>query len=435
MENSKIAQAIDKRLSQLGISEEMEKNILAHKHQQQSQHVRPKTLILAVCLCVMIAVPALAITVPAFRGFLRNVRNDIVQLLKPVELACESNGIRMEVIAAANDDESVIAFITMKDMTGGEIKGDVDLYDYGISGLNMSTHYAIANDEPQTALLCIMANGGSGMNGKKVTLQVTSFLSGRKVFDAFDTGLDLSKTGPGQSASLMGMNEVNGGSGAEIEAYMNGQDSKVLVIGQQDITLPNVDFVVISGIGIIDGKLHVQAKWPEKMKKNEHIDDYGFFYLENDKGGRLNSSIVYFRQGGIEYTEEIFDIADLTGYRLYADAMTTNERFVKGNWQVTFPISAVKEPKNIDTDIDFGSVHIDTVSISPLGVTLSGTGEVWPEDMKIDIKLKDGSLIEHVSMVEQRQDGMITRKYIPIGELMEPDEVAAVIINGVEVTL
>lgn len=432
MTNKEIRRAIDARLSLLTVSKEMEGRILSRNRKRNPRKLRPALVAMAACLCVLLAIPALAAAIPGFRKFLGAIRSDVVQLLQPVELASESSGIRMEVLAAMNDDESVVAYITMRDISGGQMNGKVDLYDYHISGLNIFTHSSIAQADPQTALLRIVGHGGSGMDGRKVTLQVDSFLSGTRVLDAFDTEVDLSQLSSLQGTSLMGLDEVNGGGGEELEAYLAGQDSLVLAPGQQRIPLPGADFAVISGIGILDGKLHMQVMWPEKLKRNEHIDDHGWFYLENDAGKRIPSSCaIYFRHKGIAYTENIFATDNPAGYRLYADLLTTNERFVRGDWQVTFPVNAVKAPQTIRTDLELGGVHITSMSLSPLGVTLTGTGEAWPEEMKVAVLLKGGGEVALESVVDQNNDGAVLRKYLPGEKPLETEDVEAVLINGV----
>jgi hypothetical protein len=101
---------------------------------------------------------------------------ELAQLLQPVALVSESNGIKMEVVAAMNDDDTAVAYLTMQDLSGDRIKGSIDLYHYSISEGSMFTHEMIAYDEKtKTATIRLLANGGSKLNGEKITLRIDSF--------------------------------------------------------------------------------------------------------------------------------------------------------------------------------------------------------------------------------------------------------------------
>ena len=431
MESKRFRQAIDARLMQLEVSKEMEMRLLSPKRSAQGKRVRLGRAVLAVCLCVLAAVPALAATSPGFRDLLRMLGTQTTQMLRPVELVSKSNGIRMEVIAAMNDDESLVAYISMHDTKGGKLNGDVDLYNYSITGMHTFGYDAVAYDDEQAAILRIMGGGGERMNGRKVTLRVDSFLSGRRVLDTFDAGVDLAKLQAAQSTLLSDMDSVNSYGGKWHEDPDNREDIHVLRQDQQNLPLPGVDFAAISGIGMVDGRLHVQVKWPQKRMKNEHIDDHGGFYLENANGECIYPDGVSFVQGGIAYSEDIFDISEPSGYRLYGYGFTTNDRYIQGEWQVTFQADAVKEPKRIDAHMDLGSARITSASLSPMGVALWGTGKAWPQDMKLAVTLKNGSLLPLDAMYDHSDEGALLRKYIPTGGLLDPEEVASIAINGI----
>lgn len=78
----------------------------------------PAAVLLAACLAVLLSVGTLAAVVPGFRDLLDVVGQDVARLLTPVERACESNGIRLELVAAINDGQDACVYITLQDLTG-----------------------------------------------------------------------------------------------------------------------------------------------------------------------------------------------------------------------------------------------------------------------------------------------------------------------------
>ena len=70
----------------------------------------------AACLCLVfcLAVPAMAVSIPAAYELLYAVSPATAQFFKPVELSCEDNGIRMEVTAAYIHDDTAQIYITAR---------------------------------------------------------------------------------------------------------------------------------------------------------------------------------------------------------------------------------------------------------------------------------------------------------------------------------
>lgn len=91
---------------------------------------RYAALAAAAVLCVLLTVPALAFAgvAPAYE-VLYAISPAIAQTLKPVQLSCEDNGIRMEVISAAVQGNRADIYISIQDLTGDRIDETVDLFD------------------------------------------------------------------------------------------------------------------------------------------------------------------------------------------------------------------------------------------------------------------------------------------------------------------
>lgn len=109
-----------------------------------------------------------------------------------------------------------------------------------------------------------------------------------------------------------------------------------------DFPIAGVNF---TGIGYIDGKLHIQYAVENPLDNDNH----GSFFLQNQAGETIEEAgSVSFREGTgesrIDYRDAVFQLPqeELQNYRLYGDFMVA-EGFHEGNWQVTFPIKNMEE--------------------------------------------------------------------------------------------
>lgn len=105
----------------------------------------------------------------------------IALLLQPIGVISEDNGIKMEVVAAMNDDEMVVVYSTMQDLIDDRIDETLDIYDHFFSGARKFNIQVVDYDEStKTATLRMQANGGKKLSGKKVRFRIDSFLSDKK---------------------------------------------------------------------------------------------------------------------------------------------------------------------------------------------------------------------------------------------------------------
>ena len=115
-----------------------------------------------------------------------------------------------------------------------------------------------------------------------------------------------------------------------------------------DFPIAGVDF---TGIGYIDGKLHIQYA----VDNSSDNDNHGFFFLQNAAGEIVEEteSVSFYEkienntgtgESRIDYRDAVFLIPEeeLQDYRLYGD-FVVSEGFHEGNWQVTFPIKNMEE--------------------------------------------------------------------------------------------
>ncbi|WP_026895829.1 DUF4179 domain-containing protein [Clostridiisalibacter paucivorans] len=395
-----------------------------HKKLKQNDFVSKKKIIriaMVTCICLMLSVGVLAATIPSFNNIISIVSPEIADILQPIGKSSEDNGIKMEVVAAYNDDEMAVIYITMQDLIGDRIGESIDLYNYSLSkGGGFNAQVINYDKASKTATLRIQVNGGEKLNGKKLHLSVSSFLSDYQVFDEVETGIVLSDIKKTCSKTIpLNTEHVAGGSGNLFTIWKEQGIIQVLKGDQKNIKLPNIDFMHISNIGYIDDKLHIQTKWTGKGK-----DDHGYFYFADTEDNRLdiNPSTIPFgidESGNTkdrgEYLEYVFDLKGIDIKEvLLKGYFVSSGGYTEGDWRVKFKLQSVKPQKEARCKLDFGTWQVERIYISQLGVTLLGTGEYDDTQIpKVYVNMSDGTTEEIDFVTSFNREEKIFLKYIP----------------------
>lgn len=456
--NKRMKTKIDAGLSEIHISEQLEHRIMALSKTRQKQPMRRAMVVLIACGILLIALPVLAATVPSFQALLVQIGDEIAIYLQPIELEAESDGIRMEVIAAMNDDYNAVVYIALSDIAGERLGGAIDLYDYGLSITNMSIASLAEYDEStQTAILRILAYGGQKLNGQKINFFLRSFLAGRSEHDNVDIDIPLDALTEAKDTVWLSKNDNIGGGGNYDELEKNG-GVKLLPINEQKISIPGIDFAYISNIGIVDGRLHVQTCWPLKGHFPANLDDHGEVRLVDSTGKTLQKDEQYFSvsfctdaqgniyntdfnaqglliKNGTYYQEQIFEIsAELTQSKLHG-YFTSNREYITGDWNVTFRIEAAKAFKQADCDIDIGSATIQTITVSPLGWTVLGEKQPFSDTQaELLVKMADGTE-ERIEILCASNDESSFTFHAFSEELVDVTQIKEVFVNGQKILL
>jgi hypothetical protein len=423
---------IDTRLAGLQLNDDLASRVVSSGQPRGTK--KPLVVAAALGLCLILAVPVMAATLPGFNRLLSLLSPEMAQILQPVALVSESTGIKMEVLAAMNDDDTAVAYLTMQDLTGDRIKGSIDLYNYSISAGHMFTHEMIAYDEPsKTATIRLLANGGSQLNGQKITLRIDSFLSDKQVFKEVATGVDPANISQAPLTIPLDMNDIRGG-GGELFQQLRAQGTvQVLPPEVLNAPLPGIDFAHLSNVGIVEGRLHVQIKWT-----GNGVDDHGYVYLEDGAGRSIYPSNFSFGRDasgnagyGREYEEFILDVDpdQLAQYKLKG-YFVANRGYVEGKWQTTFKIEAIKASRQVDCRIETGHMTITRVAVSPLGLTLRGSGPAQEsEALDVSVAMLDGRVLEFDHTTSFNDGQTIIKKYMPALPL-DVEKVSQASING-----
>ena len=120
----------------------------------------------------------------------------------------------------------------------------------------------------------------------------------------------------------------------------------------------------------------------------------------------MDSANIYFgvdksgnAKWGRDYVEYIFDITNINLDKLkLMGNFVSHGNYVTGNWKTTFKIQSVGEELQTDCNIKSDTLNINNVKVSPLGVTLAGSGEINESiTIPISVNMTDGSIQEFES--------------------------------------
>ncbi len=292
------------------------------------------------CLCFFIAVPALAAAGNDLAyEVLYSISPSIAQKLKPVHVSCEDNGIEMTVIAATVDGEKATVLVTMHDTTGKRLDETTDLFDsysihtpYDQSGGCSLVSY---DDDTKTAafMLTIEQMHHILIPGDKITFSVSQLLS-KKEYSHFMLSQINTENVPSGTKFLT--EPVVRGRGD-----INDRDNLLLMKPDEANAVFLTNGVTLTGYGILDEKLHIQLRYDDI----HNTDNHGYVYLKTQDGKKLDceSSFAFWDNGHINrYEEYIFPISaeELAHHEIWGEFWTCNSGLIKGNWQVTFPMTA-----------------------------------------------------------------------------------------------
>ncbi len=302
---------------------------------------------IAACLCLVfsLAVPVMAASMPAFYNMLYAVSPATAQFFKPVQLSCEDNGIRMEVSAAYIHENTAEIYISVQDLEGTKFDETIDLFDsYQINTpFDCSSHCILSGYDPDTHtaefLITIEQWDDQDVTGGKLTFSLREILSNKETYEGIIKEVNLSDILLDSTSQRVDPRGIGGSEFIEKYEDSPGQDLPTVLKPSGNICSP-VDGVSLTGIGYIDGYLHIQVYYKDILK----TDNHGTIALINKETGETISadgSIAFFdTTGENSYEDYIFTeiSAEILGeYDLYGEFITSSGP-IEGNWSVTFPL-------------------------------------------------------------------------------------------------
>jgi hypothetical protein len=351
----------------------------------------------------------------------------------------------MQTLGAVRDGSTTEVYLALTDLTGDRVNASLDVYDYHVSGGRAHNAQIVQYDAAEkTAIVRFLVQGKRLSN--RMSVQISSFLSGAHKEEDYDSGLNLSellsKKQQNEVDTLDPLKDWISGWGGPSALELSEQEFiHVLRQEQTHIKLPGIDWMYISNIGFVDGKLHIQINPDNEMGSYNH----GYFFFTDDRGNKQDiamNSVSYgsYTKGGTnyggDYEEYIFDISDISQLEhLHLKGNFTGyDQLVTGKWETTFDLKPDSLNKTGEMTLVMNEDIRMKVEVSSLGVTLLGKGmdQIQPEDLRMELYLNDGTSILAKSDFLNIDDNLmkwISPHTIPV------NEVNYLMLNGQKVIL
>ena len=455
--------AIDRELGSIHLDASQKSAILAQCRPSLTvapRH-RPMRRVLAVAAsfaAVMVLSVGTLAAAPELRESLKGLSEDTIAILQPVNQVSEDQGIRMEVLGAVNDGGVAVAFLSLQDTTGqGRVSDTVRLMDCQISDdLGIAIANVVSYDETtETAILRLEGMGGDADAGEKITVSARSLLSGEQQVSDESTGYTVSELiasgpaaeyAPPEEGLIMGsMAGVDDPENAEItlEEIDQLKDSgkvPVLEPWAEGLKIDGVDWATVAAAAKIGNQLHIQYNTDSVLGGVNSLS----FRLKDSSGQILDLRMLELNIGPrtelsreLYYTEtneyvlflpEGQDVSDMEV--VYSG--TTYDSLTQGNWSTTFRLEQVKERLQSRQELDLGGWTVESVTVSPVAVTVRGSGDLWDlggEMPEVRVWLQDGTQVE-ASSAGTSIDGEDVTLNSMFNEILDLSQVKTVTLNG-----
>ena len=288
-------------------------------------------------LCLALAVPAAAYTNAGY-AILYALSPAAAQALKPVDESCEKNGVRMTVDSAVIENNTAYIRIAMTDTAGDLFDGPIDLYDsYQINrgfdavGTCRQEDYD-ADAHTAVFLIQLGAMDGSDIAPGKVTFLVQELYAHSQWWEQAIAGVDLSAAAT--NPETIPFTDPHAAHGYEIAGPDNTLAYDCLVPGTPVEICPGA---AITGLGWVDGKLHVQVR--EQI--GQDLNTTGVVNLLDKNGEPLyrGYECFYDMENHIRYDEYAFSVTpENAADHTLVGHFNILDGYLEGPWEVTFPL-------------------------------------------------------------------------------------------------
>lgn len=357
--------------------------------------------------CIVVAVVACLSTtavfaaVPSLADRLSMLSHQTLRYLKPVEQSCTDNGLEVEVMAAMNDGDTAVTFVKLHDLTGTrQLSCEGDRIDCEVLGLGDGCYSYVENVFQQSGgdlVLRVLSqtDGTSTIGNEEVAFSMEYLLTGFDWQENVDTGYtvaDIQQINPNPSFAdtepICSSDFYENGDGIMLSDRMEEEGFAVLSENSGAFDSP-VPWAELLNAGVRNGMLYLLLKPDLAYWYNElelyFADADGERILEDWACIRLGEQGYMgnmMRQTYSEYVEYVLVLPEgYTPEQLYLHYNAgTYETCVTGNWHIPYVLQEETDAIVIPCDKKMNGWTLLEAKVSPVGVTLTGVGEIQEMD-------------------------------------------------------
>lgn len=294
----------------------LNKAVLEKAAPRRCVSLRPAVALVVVLALILSAPRALAN--PDIYQLMHGVLPEVAARFAPVQVSCENNGIRMEVISASVQGDNVGFYLSFEDLEGQRL-GEYTSLDAYIEGVQtVSSSRSWGYDEEIGKYTCLLQTVNNEGLGDQITIYVESLI--RTLLSETET-IQVPWT-------LMR------------EDLTHHKDGRFDILDAQGEPYKLTDAAEITAMSYIGSELHVQL---HAWKLPGYSVPMYSLHLTGPGGKRVDwtTALLYDDGDSFHRMEYVFQIApeELENYTLWADI--TPQSQVDGPWRVTFDADQV----------------------------------------------------------------------------------------------
>ena len=349
MDNSIITELNEQRVDELlaytpDYSEHNAENIRKLFMQKTTRkHKAGRRLLLAAAIvAVAVALSGIALAATGFDlGKIYNSFFNNPSTVNKIEVgqSITNNGIEVTLLSAFTDGGRAHALLELKDLQGNRLSDSIKLLSSS-RGYDVYTGAAMYNEAENKATLALTMYIHDPVSlGDILNLNIDTILSGIDYIDSEPLDFDIAVLAVDRNTiSIDEWNDFASG-GVKMPGTMGqtGDDDlsniQLLRIGGMEASIPGIDWAVITNIGLVDGRVHIQYKRTEAYNSDYNI---GYFSLLDNSGTAISD---FFSIRMAEYSEMAFNIGglDLADLKLAVSGNRV-DNVVLGPWNMSFVV-------------------------------------------------------------------------------------------------
>lgn len=444
--DTSIRKAVEDGLSGVALSPGQKAAILARCRPEplrvHRRSIARRALSVAAVFAVALVLSAgVLATSPGLAQQLAVLGRQTLSFLQPVNQVSEADGIRMEVLASMRSEDTAVVYLTLRDTTGqGRIQENTQLWNYHLEGASFA-HAEQVDYAPETGSAMFRLTG-EDVTSDKVTVRVEAFSSGIEYYPPTPTGwtvAELAELQPTPALSYPtldhGWGMLNGPGDQKLEQQVESSSLPVL---KQQFSYPveGLDWLTVQAVGVVDNALHIQLRQDEDLGRFCSVN-LSLANADGEESGQavldvaLDEPEAGFSSGTREYVLPLPQDADPADWELYASGVNCTVASNAG-WQVTFELEPAHADRTGSCDLDTGSWQLQQVSLSSLGITIEGNGELYADSLDLTpvVILQDGTQPEFISSSVSTDDqGNIVYRML-FRTPVDTSQVATVTLSG-----
>ena len=317
--------------------------------------------VLAIVLILVLMATALAATSETVNGWLYERWPELAEILMPVNMTCEDQGFRLKVLSAVVQDNEVLVTYSVQDLEGGRFgPGAFTFIDFDIENNNSYGEgmYGESDSLTETRIYALRMQFNHEIAAKDgyITMYTNEIDLGTEPLTFIDLHPYLTQYGDQVSASSPPDNAYAGG------PYdgTNLPENFRIIDWTRSLEIPLYDSAFLSGIGMIDGNLHVQFHNTNSRKTHftyRACDSTGNILFSGEENDPNALSIIHWKDNPTdsddtwEWVDYCFKIDPESAAKADLSAMFYHwKQPIEGNWEVRIPVRMIQRFDQAETD-------------------------------------------------------------------------------------